>query len=503
MQRPGIVELLRKNPRVPTISAVAAKVLTLAADEETTATEIAEVISLDPGLSSKILAIANSSFYGGISPVSRVTDAVRIMGMRAVRNAVLGISVFGLMGERAGTTSQALAMWVRSLYVSALAQMLAQHADLDSEEAFLLGLLSDVGILALIHLYPMEYERCAPHPGMSIQEFLEGERAVFGIDHPEAGRILAERWKLPPPFCEAIAQHHAPPGGTEASLDLSIILRLASSVVHSLHDGRRVESLVQERGIVEQTLKIEPREVDEMLAVLPERVAEIVSEFDLSIEAPASFADTLLVANERLAEMNQKYEELARGLEEENRRLWRQASVDRLTGIARREVFDDALKRECARAARYRRSLVLAIGDLDHFKDCNDQHGCVAGDEVLRTVGSVLSGCLRRSDLAARYGGEEFAVLMPETEIEPARVALERLRLKVQEHPFESEQGCFSITISFGLAAFNAATDAENPLLLVQRADSALCKAKQHGRNGVFCEGDSEEAAGPAFTSSR
>jgi diguanylate cyclase (GGDEF)-like protein len=498
MKPSELPQILAKNPRVPTLSPVAAKLVGLAADERTSAGQLGDIIGTDAGLSAKILKIANSSFYSNSTETTRISDAVRVLGLRAVRNAVLGVSVFELMGTRSKGPSFALTMWERSLHIAVLSRTIAQGTDLDPEEAFVLGLLSDVGVLAMIHLFPNEYAQCAPLPGLQIEEVLERERKVFGIDHQEAGRIMAERWNLPRQFREAIATHHSPVEEGVEEITLASIQKISASIIHSLHDGRRIEGLNQARSVAQDRLGISRKKLDEMLAILPENVAEIVSQFDLDIDAPLSYVEALLNANQRLADMNLKYEEMTRQLEDANLRLTAMARVDGLTGLANRRAFDDALKRECARASRYGGKLILAIGDIDLFKTCNDQRGHLVGDDVLRAVGTILSASVRASDLASRYGGEEFTILLPEIDLESARGVLERLREEISSHEFQSDRGPFNVTISFGAASMNPTVDLSDPSSLIQRADAMLYKAKQNGRNRVHFEGDTGSQKTPA-----
>src|SRR5206468_12370278 len=99
-------------------------------------------------------------------------------------------------------------------------------------------------------------------------------------------------------------------------------------------------------------------------------------------------------------------------------RLNEMASLDGLTAIANRRLFDDALQREWGRALREQRPLSLLMADLDYFKNYNDRHGHVAGDDCLRRIGAVLKAVARRpADVAARYGGEEFALVLPMTDV--------------------------------------------------------------------------------------
>jgi diguanylate cyclase (GGDEF)-like protein len=127
--------------------------------------------------------------------------------------------------------------------------------------------------------------------------------------------------------------------------------------------------------------------------------------------------------------------------------------------------------------------------DIEFFKQYNNRHGHLRGDEVLKEVGGIFGASIRNSDIAARYGGEEFVVIMPETGRDLALIAGEKLRRAVADHPFplqETQPGGV-LTVSVGIATFpdDAATARE----LVDAADQALYRAKRRGRNRVEIHG--------------
>jgi diguanylate cyclase (GGDEF)-like protein len=170
--------------------------------------------------------------------------------------------------------------------------------------------------------------------------------------------------------------------------------------------------------------------------------------------------------------------ERTQALAEANRRLEEMAHVDGLTGISNRRRLDQYLASVHAQCAERGRSIgVLAI-DADRFKDFNDRYGHPAGDELLRRLVGRMNGCLRRSeDLLGRFGGEEFLVVLPGASPEIAAELAERMRAAV-------EDAALGATISIGVAA--GVPDAgDTPDGLVQRADTALYRAKQGGRNRV------------------
>ncbi len=163
---------------------------------------------------------------------------------------------------------------------------------------------------------------------------------------------------------------------------------------------------------------------------------------------------------------------------EETRRL---ANSDALTGLQNRRRATERLEAELARARRYGTPLSVILTDIDHFKQVNDRFGHNMGDEVLVRVASTLQETLRQVDLVGRWGGEEFLVILPDTDLDGARIVAERLRLGVEAIP-PFVEGPARVTSSVGVASFRGE---ENSAVFVDRADQALYRAKEAGRNRV------------------
>lgn len=178
-------------------------------------------------------------------------------------------------------------------------------------------------------------------------------------------------------------------------------------------------------------------------------------------------------------------------LQEANAQLHEIAIRDYLTGCFNRRHFYTLAEPELARARRHDTALSLLIFDLDHFKQVNDTHGHACGDALLCQTVEVIQGRLRISDTLARIGGEEFVVLLPETELEQARLLAERLRQAMAEHHFEHAGQRIAVTASWGVAA--ARPDDTDIDMLLDRADRALYMAKKDGRNRVSLEASDVE----------
>ncbi|HEY5594844.1 MAG TPA: diguanylate cyclase [Nitrospiria bacterium] len=159
--------------------------------------------------------------------------------------------------------------------------------------------------------------------------------------------------------------------------------------------------------------------------------------------------------------------------------IQQQADLDSLTTLYNVTYFYKYLDREFQKAQRYNRPLTVVIFDLDHFESYNRLFGRLEGDQVLRIVGNIIKDGLRTVDLPCRYGGEEMAVVLPETDQEKGLFVAERTRKSVEAHPFSLKR----VTISGGLAVYP--TDGKDIKDLIKKAESALEKAKQSGRNRI------------------
>jgi diguanylate cyclase (GGDEF)-like protein len=169
-----------------------------------------------------------------------------------------------------------------------------------------------------------------------------------------------------------------------------------------------------------------------------------------------------------------------------NKKLEELATTDPLTGIANRRKMTDQISHELERTRRFHHPLSLLMIDIDHFKRINDTFGHEVGDKAIVAVSKLLTESMRSIDLAARFGGEEFVLLMPETHVEVAMHAAERLRELVSALRVEAGDGAqVALTVSVGVAAADPLGAQDTPSSLLVRADKALYRAKKEGRNRV------------------
>ncbi|MEO8906428.1 MAG: diguanylate cyclase [Polyangiaceae bacterium] len=172
-------------------------------------------------------------------------------------------------------------------------------------------------------------------------------------------------------------------------------------------------------------------------------------------------------------------------LRDANKRLEALADTDGLTGLYNRRYFDGLLLRELQRTTRYKTPLGVVLLDLDHFKSVNDTFGHLMGDEVLRNVAQIVNSGVRVTDSAARYGGEEMAIVFTQTSPSGVSEVTERLRARIAEFKHVLAERSVHCTASFGISVCDGRGVVPSATGLVERADRALYRAKDTGRNRV------------------
>ncbi len=185
-------------------------------------------------------------------------------------------------------------------------------------------------------------------------------------------------------------------------------------------------------------------------------------------------------------EISLKNEELLKAYE----KLEQLARTDPLTQLSNRRDMMEKIEYEQRRCDRSGNSFVLCISDIDHFKSINDTYGHDAGDYVLVEISKLMTSMLRKQDIVARWGGEEFLLFFPDTPLEGGVIATEKVRQSIAEHRFEFQQQVIKVTMTLGLCEYNQGMKIDACL---KKADQALYRGKQSGRNQVRTAAEVEE----------
>ncbi|MDB5789234.1 biofilm regulation diguanylate cyclase SiaD [Caballeronia mineralivorans] len=239
-----------------------------------------------------------------------------------------------------------------------------------------------------------------------------------------------------------------------------------------------------------------PSDLSEALAQLWEHYGEQLARLERitrlsdAYQSLAREQDNSLVARfdkqlrqlQKVARISDRYQKM---MVELNLALKEASTHDPLTGLPNRRLLMERLKVEVEHASRHREPFVVAIVDVDHFKQVNDTYGHEAGDTVLQEVARFMTSQMREYDVCGRWGGEEFLALLPKSTLDSALSVIGRIHQGIPEHSMDVGGQAVSITVSIGVAEHRAGEEWEGTL---QRADALLLKAKREGRNRALGE---------------
>jgi len=487
------LEDLSLGKNLPTLPAVALQVLRLVQDSDATIQDLTTVLGRDPALAAKILQMSNSPLFSrGGGEITSLERAAAMLGFRAVKVIALGFSLQSEMptkGERAGLDLQEF--WHRSLVNAVIARMLARNIGSRLvEEAFLAGLLADLGKLVLAQNATEAYA-----PLVTASEGwpdTEREREALGFDSTDVTVALLASWGLPSLFRDSLANatqfRDLPPEVKGETRELTGIVRLALRTASVLFDADKGPAMHALAADALAFYGFDAAHVTALMEQVELGVAETAAVLDLTLPPGVSYQNILEAARLQMATVGLDAAVSLRHEQERAEEFRARATTDVLTGLANRAAFDDFLSQQAHARVRggLAKSLGVAIVDIDFFKQVNDTWGHPAGDAVLRTVGAVIARATRTNELAARYGGEEFALIAPAADPAELRIACERIRLAISAAETTLPDGqVIRVTASAGAACVRAMRDAGQRTALLERADQLLYAAKRGGRNRV------------------
>ncbi|MDX2457715.1 MAG: GGDEF domain-containing protein [Gammaproteobacteria bacterium] len=488
-----LLKRLEMCTTLPSPPVVAMRILDLSQDPDVDIGKVADVVSMDPALTAKILRIANSPIYAIRRKTENLRQAIMLLGLNGTLTMALSFSLAASMQNNACQGFDYNLFWRRSLAAAVCGRRLCVAAGIGaSEEIFLAGLLQDIGMLALDKFEPEFYKDLGVDQSdhNMLQEL---EREKLGADHAAIGGWLLQKWNLPVSLQFAVAGSHNLQYVDSRSEHFSYALCVALSGLFSdalsLDDGG--QSLMPVLNLVKENLAIDEETLLALPVTLNEDFMEVASMFETDL-TDYSFSEALIdQAREALVLRNlqtiQKSDKLqveAAMLESRTKLLEEQARRDGLTGVFNRAYLDDKIDSEFKMAKARDWPLAVMFVDLDHFKSVNDNYGHQVGDDVLRVAANLLCTGTRDTDIVARYGGEEFVIVLPGSGEQAANVVIERL-LKIfreKRHPVQ-DGGEITVTASIGMAVMGEGTTFTSVTEMLGAADEAVYAAKARGRD--------------------
>jgi putative nucleotidyltransferase with HDIG domain len=325
--------VLSQLQQLPTLPAIATRLLQLTADSEADVREVIRLIEADPSLAAKVLSTIRRADVGAGGEISSVEKAVLLLGMHSIRNLVLAVQVLGVFGGDEPADGEEPAFrrgefWKHCLAVGCAAELLAGYyrPRVNPHEAFVCGLLHDLGKIALYAVMPKSYDRVLRAAASRRTSLADVERSIIGVDHMVAGKRLARQWQLPDSITACLWLHHHPPAALPASVthtDLVRVVYLADLIGREMRVGQsgnhlRVESSVDVAASIGIDKRNHARVLKDLVGRIEQR-ADLIDVEDLSGEG--LYLDALAQANRELVGLNESLAGRNRELESRSRML--------------------------------------------------------------------------------------------------------------------------------------------------------------------------------------
>ncbi|MEL7497714.1 MAG: diguanylate cyclase [Planctomycetota bacterium] len=488
MSSPPIVKL--DLNQVPSPPAVAARLLETIDNHKADTAQIIQIVSSDPALSAKLIAFCNSPSQRRKHEITNLKQAVMRVGSKRLKLLALSFSLLK------SDTNDDLAFdmdqfWMKSLANALTCSVLGKQIGRQNEEDFLLGLVMNLGQVALAlscpDQYTAEYQRLID---LDDHRILDQERSEFGNNRFSITAQLLRQWRFPETMCQEVACLGNLSG--EDSCESLEFLLYASELASTLYldddtfVNERREALMYR---AESMFGLEEFRFAEVLEELIMQWNEYKSLFGINAETPkvsdlyGDFDAMESEAKSRMLEMSLDAVDELRDVKSNNSELTREANIDPLTALKNRRSYDRDASKAIELATANETPFGILILDIDYFKIINDSYGHAVGDEVLKKVGQMIRNCLREDDSAYRIGGEEFVLLLANCTFRQSVAVSERIRSTIETTPIELEDGEFIyITVSVGVSWSKDAGDRKLEEYF-EKADKLLYEAKNSGRN--------------------
>ncbi len=495
-----LLGLVRATKELPALPASAVEVLRLTSTGDASASDLASVIERDPSLATKLLKLVNSPLFGVRREVTNVQQAVALAGQRVVRVTALSVSFSEQINSKRSAGFDYESFWRSSLTGAVAGRLIARAAAPGiAEEAFIAGLLAQIGRLAAHTVAPDLYAQAIEMKDRDGGRLRDAERAVLGVTGAALGRALLEKWNLPASLCTAVGASQGDDAGLDGSARrLAEIVCAARAVSELFCREIGVVEIDQVRDEVRRLAGLDEKAVEEALASIDTHVRQMARDLSLEIGSTADYAEIRTLAAVELARLTfeaetertatlaraEEAEAEARQLHEDSKHIIRAATTDSLTGIANRAAFEQRLD-ELLSAPTAAGRVALFLMDVDHFKAFNDTYGHQAGDKVLRAVAGALRDTACGEAAVARWGGEEFIAAGLFRSDQAAVELGERLRAAIAAACVHWDGVVLKVTASVGVVFAPVGAVAASAGRLIGDADARMYEAKRAGRNRV------------------
>jgi len=500
----GKLKKLLEKGNVPTLPMVAQKLVELCKDDNANFLTFANVLESDQGLASRILRVANSAYYGLRIKATSLERAITALGLKYVKSISLGFHLASTLSKFNSAGFDMEKFWQQSLVRAVLGRQLANHyCPRRSEEAFLVGLLQDCGVLFLAQVLGDKYAMMWRDSQATQSSLYQMEKKLFEFDHVTAASVIMEQWSLPELLAESIRNHHrrgqAYPSTTE-HVQLRQIAYFTGTV--SLN---RVESFSQDDITLADycgtTFGLDKNGIGKLLEQTQQEYSTIAQLFAGIVPDQIDITELLSQSRDLLNNLAEEASRKVFNCEKEIKELesrcnklssaadhyYRQKQIDVLTGLKNRQCMTEHLDDACKKVQESQAGLTVLFIDVDDFTAINKTHGDAVGNKVLQKLAGLLQMPAKGVGEVFRYGDDKIVFTLTGIDLQQSVQLTEAVmktirRLRISELETDSnDDPC--VTCSIGMVFCEAGTNPGGSARILELADNQMHKAKDNGKN--------------------
>ena len=489
---PELQKVLDACTNLPSLPAVALKIIAASKDPDISVDEILSIISMDAAISAKMLKLANSPLYSQTQSINNLHDALMLLGNNAALTVALCFSLPTSLDKNVIYANY----WRRSILSASISRILGKRLGVTKlEDLFLASLLQDIGILVIQSMdvppYLNEKDKIFDHA-----DCIRCEKEVLGTEHPVIGAWLLQSWGLPDFIIKSVMHSHSlntgEPSSSKAEANFHYCLSLSGDIADIwLHDPAELLNLII--SVDRNILGMNESELNQLILEIDGLLPDISLMFEVSLVEEQDRRRVVDTARELLiersissAKANDDAHYQIQNMSKKVEKIEKENQLDSLTKVYNRQYFHERIKAEYDKTNLSAEPFSISFIDIDDFKLINDRYGHLVGDNILKLTADFFRKNTREIDIVSRFGGDEFLLMLGNSSNENSMMLLERLVKNFNsEIFFDVNDERLAVSLSAGVATYSGQSYFHNINGVLQAADEALYEAKKKGKNRV------------------
>jgi diguanylate cyclase (GGDEF)-like protein len=481
-----LLEEVLACPNLPSLPAIAVRVIELTSDPDVSLDELAALIQTDQAMAARILRTVNSSFYGLRERCTTIRKALVMLGLSPVKSLVLGFSLVNCIGAEKEPRFDYVAYWRRGLYTAAAAKAVADTARLRSaDECFLSGLLQDIGMIALYRTLGDRYIEILAAAQGDHRKLVKQELAALEAQHPDIGAVLAGRWRLPEELTIPIKYHERPTAAPNEHHEIVRAVAVGNLAHDALTDEDPLAPMRRYYERCEQWFGLSESQADEAFKRFAEGTKELSDLFNLDTGPAKDPEELLQLADTNLIKLAEAEPRPSAGVDSLDTLLVGEGLNDPLTGLLSAKGFEGALSTTFSAVRAAGHSLTIAQIVIDGLKPVQEHAGVLASDAVLiRAVAFLQKHFEPIGGIVCRVGSSILSVILPRVAEPHALGVADQFRVQfdasTRDFLGKIDAGQLAVRLSIGVAT--AAPGGDSPLSTPDKLVGAATRAVQAAR---------------------